>query len=1402
MEADDSPAPEPTPPPAGGSGAERPQIRRLVITKMELENFKSYAGVQQIGPYHKKFTAIVGPNGSGKSNVIDAMLFVFGKKAKQIRLDRLSSLIHKSDQHPDLKYAKVTVFFQEIIDYEDSETDFQLVPKTELTLSRYCFHDNTSKYEVGGRKSTYAEVTGILREKGVDLDHNRFLILQGEVESIALMKPKAPNEHEDGLLEYIEDIVGTQHYKPKIEEKEKSVEELTEQREVYMQRTHAAEKDCEALSGPKQEAEQYLRQEIKLVQVQAKFLQYKTLSHTRDAEIKTAEVAEARGKLEEEKAQTAAEVRKIEDMQKELGEKKRACDKLKKTSEKLAQEYRELDEAAAQKKTNMEHARKKIDAQNKQYEKARAEVEKQEKANEKAAKESENAAAELQQLEPRQLQTQEEFERETERLQAELKPLRERKDKMLQELQPHNTRVGRCEEALREAEQQRKGLMENQERIEKRLQAEKLRLEEVRKRISQIKDDGRQRTAAHGQLLESIAQQQGKLQRAKEAHPKIKARVTELLTSSEQKRNLVKDTTHSSVLTNILRDLKNQGGLEGFYGRLGDLGTIPEKFDCAISTAAGGLLNHLVCDGEATAKRILAYLKSNSKQRASCVLLDQQEKTFGNVCRQRPSGSPPPGCCRLFEHIKPNEAKFAPVFYWAVRETLVADNLDIATKAAYDGPQRRRVVTWNGEIIETSGAMSGGGQHVMRGGMKSKHVDPKLMQELEAEQKELRKISADEKVLTETISQLQFKLDQDKESAEEAQRDLNQLGKMLRAEKQKEEAIQSVVNKAEQELLQSQTQADGAALAEADQAIGAARKALEEARAAKKDMDDQLQLLVGQMECVGGPNYARLKEMVKINASRISQLTQSRDKAHAAATAGAKAVERARKRAELAQSQVKEAEKELAALDQEEHDGDDKLAVAKEAMQGAERQYKEARQEFDAKDKERDMLKESIVELKKMQVKIEHDVGQKEQDLKVYQQKLDKYTGILGNMKQTIIKHIEEFGPTVLPSSDMDDPQSYDPSNFSLDLSQAEKDEYLGKEEEAAQALQDATRAEVHRLEEAKAKLSPNLKAIKEWREKHEVYLRRSRELQDINEQRQGAIQVVDQLKKQRHEEFMTGFKAITYKLKEMYQMLTMGGDAELELVDSFDPFTEGLQFCVRPPRKSWKNIGNLSGGEKTLSSLALVFALHHFKPTPLYVMDEIDAALDFKNVSIVANYVKSAAKNAQFIIISLRNNMFELANRLVGIFKTDNCTRSGAINPANFIRLLPQPSRDTAARHGTAAVKPPTPQGDRPAAVPAASQQPNPVPPPDVSQPAQSQQRAGRGKAQGADGEREPSLAQSKCGRGKAGRQGRAEEEAAQGPPAKKGRGKAKDPEGAKQGKRGSGDSQKRKRAVESDDE
>lgn len=164
----------------------------------------------------------------------------------------------------------------------------------------------------------------------------------------------------------------------------------------------------------------------------------------------------------------------------------------------------------------------------------------------------------------------------------------------------------------------------------------------------------------------------------------------------------------------------------------------------------------------------------------------------------------------------------------------------------------------------------------------------------------------------------------------------------------------------------------------------------------------------------------------------------------------------------------------------------------------------------------------------------------------------------------------------------------------------------------------ESLKAVIAALEEKVQNASVDLSVIEEYRRRTAEHESRSADLATALASRDSVKARLDGLRSARLNGFMEGFGIISLRLKEMYQMITMGGNAELELVDSLDPFSEGILFSVMPPKKSWKNISNLSGGEKTLSSLALVFALHHYKPTPLYVMDEIDAALDFRNVSTV----------------------------------------------------------------------------------------------------------------------------------------------------------------------------------------
>ena len=156
-------------------------------------------------------------------------------------------------------------------------------------------------------------------------------------------------------------------------------------------------------------------------------------------------------------------------------------------------------------------------------------------------------------------------------------------------------------------------------------------------------------------------------------------------------------------------------------------------------------------------------------------------------------------------------------------------------------------------------------------------------------------------------------------------------------------------------------------------------------------------------------------------------------------------------------------------------------------------------------------------------------------------------------------------------------------------------------------------------------------------------------------------------LTRRRRDEFQIGFGALSGHLREIYRELSKGGDAELEFVDSTNPFSEGIGFTVRPPKKTWKRIVSLSGGEKTISSIALIFALHLYKPNPIYVLDEIDAALDYHNVDLIVNFIRSKALFAQFIIVSLRINMFDKAQSVVGVYKTNNTSKALLIQPSQL---------------------------------------------------------------------------------------------------------------------------------------
>jgi len=321
-------------------------------------NFKSYQGTRTIGPFHKSFTAVVGPNGSGKSNVFDALLFVFGKRASKIRLKKLSELIHNSTIAKDIKFCSVSVYFHSIIDKEDEAYD--VVPNSEFVVTRTATDQSVSKYFINQKSSSFTEVTTLLKEKGIDLENNRFLILQGEVEQISLMKPKSTNENTNGLLEYLEDIIGTFKYVEMIEEKFKEVEKLNELRGEKLNRVKLVEKDRDGLEGAKDEAELYMGRKHLLQLKQAELYQYFEHQAHQFAEQVMEKRKELQHKLEHERRKLEETTRELEKYEEVYNKKKNEYETVENEMNETKKDWQSYERKDIKLKENMKHENEKI----------------------------------------------------------------------------------------------------------------------------------------------------------------------------------------------------------------------------------------------------------------------------------------------------------------------------------------------------------------------------------------------------------------------------------------------------------------------------------------------------------------------------------------------------------------------------------------------------------------------------------------------------------------------------------------------------------------------------------------------------------------------------------------------------------------------------------------------------------------------------------------------------------------------------------------------------------------------------------------------------------------------------------------------------------------------------------
>ncbi|GMM38896.1 condensin subunit [Saccharomycopsis crataegensis] len=1322
----------------GNSGSKS----RLVIDKLVLTNFKSYVGVQEVGPFHSSFSAVVGPNGSGKSNVIDSMLFVFGFRANKMRQAKLSELIHNSDKHQNLSFCSVDVHFKQVIDkidYGEDESPVDVVPGEDLVITRKAYRNNSSEYYINGNRSNYTEVTTLLKDQGIDLDHKRFLILQGEVESIAQMKPKAEKENDDGLLEYLEDIIGTAQYKSKIEN---SLDEVNNLNDVCVEkenRFEIVEKEKDNLEDDKDKALNFLKLDRQLTLKKSVAFQAQIHNRTEKSKENLEKFTKLKERLDEERKINADLHKEIKDLDTKYSECSMKIKDINEQINKLQKKQRQVD------KENVRFDEQKKNLNNK--------IKKSEKMISATNTSLQNANTKLE----NHLMEQKEYEEELKELQSQLeievnelesvrkelsnktKPFTDEISKIQKELQPWNEKLNAKESQVKVAESNVELIESEFSNFDKEIAA---------------KQDQMEKIVDHGKKLQeqliSLKKEKSKIQKQIEHGTKetknAEIRLQEMkenLTNTrhkvvDAKNSLSNSQNKSKVLSGLLR-LQRSGRISGFYGRLGDLAVIDDQYDVAISTACSQL-DDMVVETVEIGQQCIEYLRSQHLGYARFICLNKLRQF-----RMDPINTPM-NCPRLFDLISPKDPKFLPAFYSVLRDTLVAENLNAANRAAYGSNKRYRVVTLDGKLIDTSGTLSGGGNYVHRGGMRTKSNSTYDDAELYTE---------------EDVNHLESELVAKEKHFQVAQDTLREMETALKSLHDRDPEIDVSISKIELEMkslttdlasltkivedLNSTKEATIAKLnsdlTDAKDIVTQRKQQLAELKDGASSLENQLEKLEQKIMDIGGVKLKMQKSEVDGINQKIEILNHKSSTTLHSIKKAQNEIKRSEKTLKNSEVELSTTSAELAKIEEEFAKKDTNTAELEKQINKLNDEKESIAEEVDQVKEELGTKKAKINELKSTEIELENSIEKYEAVVRHDKKAIASIKHELDSLEFRDVSHLigwldlgipvkkaavkEKFnkkkrkrktrinddGEEVEVEEEDDVEEESEEDNEHGQTEEIEVDENEEKEEDANKEGQEdnsegenendenGTQAEsgeydlselkelkelfnttgfpilneekiseldldevyneIESIEGELENIRVDVNILEEYGRRASEYHNRKTDLNDAVAEREKLRDYVEELKKKRLNEFMKGFYTISSTLKEMYQMITMGGNAELELVDSLDPFAEGILFSVMPPKKSWKNISNLSGGEKTLSSLALVFALHKYKPTPLYVMDEIDAALDFRNVSIVANYIKERTQNAQFIVISLRNNMFELAQRLVGIYKVQNMTRS-----------------------------------------------------------------------------------------------------------------------------------------------
>lgn len=1163
----------------------------MFLKRLEVIGFKSFADHTSV-EFVPGITAVVGPNGSGKSNIADSIRWVLGEQsAKSLRGSKMEDIIFAgSDGRKPLNFAEVTL----ILDNSDEHLE---IDYSEVSVKRRVYRSGESEYYINQQPCRLKDIVDLFLDSGLGKEAYS-IIGQGKVDEILTSKPE-----ERRVI--FEEAAGVLKYKTRKVTAEKRLVETEENLNRVEDILYELQDQLEPLQIQASIAKEYLEKREELKEV--------------DIALQVYEITELHRRWTEEKAKLTDVKQKVDQYEATLKEMERERLELREKSSELSANYesaqlelletseafeknsgqrRLLEERMKNAVQHKEQLEKRIAEKTRRYEQLKNEWQQEQKKYEDGKKRVEQLEEIVRRKKAMVAGNDKELDEVIEQRKADYIEVLNERASLRNERRYMEEQARQLDVREKRLVDENEGVISEHEKLKQRLEVEK---EETEKLESVLEKEA----ALFRKRKEELEQKKAHYHKKETALYETYQLTQRLKSRADVLEEMQAD--FSGFYQGVRAVLKARHELKGVVGAVAELIQVPKQYETALEIALGGASQHIVVNTEEDARNAVSFLKKRQGGRATFLPI--------SVIKSRHI---PPETLRLIEThpafvgiastLLSTDKRYVSIMYHLLGNVIVARDLEGANHIARLSGYRYRIVTLDGDVVNPGGSITGG--------MVKETRTPLLGRKRELE----------------TLKQ---KLKELNELTEKLEREVKQLKGTIQHEQVELERYEENVENI--------------------------RESVQERRAETKSLERDVEVLQADYS-----RFLREKEVFRQERSFLEERLKQIDRETEAAE------EKAKKLEEEIQRLEEEREENMFSREkiQEELVNDQiNLARAKERYVSLKSEVNRLYEEKTIVDEELTQLKEEYEWLLTEMNEEESGAGKLEEQIEWGKRRKEELTESITKMKdelQTIERAYEQLELSIKTQQQTyahlaKECQEIEVKVNRMDVELDNRLTHLAEEYEISyEAAKDRYPLQLS-VEEARTKVeliklsieelgTVNLGAIDEYERILERHQFLTDQRTDLVEAKETLHQVIAQLDEEMTTRFYYTFSQVREQFQETFRLLFGGGEADLILTDPEQLLTTGVDIIARPPGKKMQHLGLLSGGEKALTAIALLFAILRVRPVPFCVLDEVEAALDEANVGRFAHFLRDFSANTQFIVITHRKGTMEEADVLYGV--------------------------------------------------------------------------------------------------------------------------------------------------------